>query len=276
MKPKSRKIIQIYKTTKFTLNLKLKLSTMKRILQVLIIFMLIGSAQTSFAQCVPDITITTPGIYPDSATGLPDGTVGIPYSEVIQARVLTDTSLNGLPVVITNITVASATGLPPGLSYSCTPSSCVFPGGTNGCMLISGTPTTAGVYPLTVDLDVNGTIFGIPAPPQVTTLDYYSITIVDPTGLPSDLSTLKFELLQNNPNPAASYTDVSFTSPLAGDFIIRMYNMIGKQVYKQNIRGLAGINTTRITLDDTAPGVYMISIENGSSVVTKRMIVSRK
>ena len=58
----------------------------------LLFAVLIWSAATSGtlnAQCVPDPTITVPGIYPDSATGLVSGVVGVPYTEVIQARVLT-------------------------------------------------------------------------------------------------------------------------------------------------------------------------------------------
>ncbi len=228
------------------------------------------------AQCVPDPTITVPGIYPDSATGLAGGVVGVPYTQVIQARVLTDTSLNGLPVIISNITLSGVSGLPPGLTYSCTPSSCVFPGGSNGCLLISGTPTTAGTYPIVVELTANGTIFGIPAPPQTSTLNYYSIFIDVNSGISVTPTALNFEIAGNNPNPASNYTDLNFTTPIAGDFTIRLFNMIGKEVLKENIRGMAGINTTRLNLEDVAPGVYMISVENGTSVVTRRMIVSKK
>ncbi|HMT29002.1 MAG TPA: T9SS type A sorting domain-containing protein [Bacteroidia bacterium] len=228
------------------------------------------------AQCIPDITIVTPGIYPDSATGLPSGTVNQAYSEVIQAKVLTDTTYLGLPAIITNITIVGVTGLPPGLTYACNPASCVFPGGSNGCFLLSDTPTVAGAFPINVNLEINGTIFGIPANPISQTLDYYVININTGVGLSDDLSNVKFDLLQNTPNPADTYTDVAFTSPLGGDFTLKIFNMIGKEVYKQTIRGMAGKNTTRIMLDDYAPGVYMLSLENGNTIVTRRMIVSRK
>jgi len=247
-------------------------------LPLIIILAFAGLINYANAQCVPDISITTPGIYPDSATGLPGGFVGVPYSETIQARVPVDTNLSGLPVIITSITVTSLTGLPPGLPYSCTPSSCVFPGGSNGCMLISGTPTTSGVFPLTVELTANGTIFGTPVPPQVSVVDYYFITIdtVSGVGLSAELSDVKFDLLQNSPNPANSYTDVSFSTPLAGDFTLKVYNMIGKEVLIQHIRGMAGINTTRLNLEGISSGVYMLSIKNGANILTRRMVVSRK
>ncbi len=242
---------------------------------ILVISIFTYSATKVVAQCIPDVTLTVPGIYPDSATGLPGGLVGVGYSEVIQARVLTDTVSNGFPAVITNITITGVTGLPPGLTYACNPANCVFPGGSNGCILLSGTPTFAGMYNINVDLSINGTVFGIPVPAVTQSIDYYVINI-GTVGLPGDLSTIKFDLLQNNPNPASNYTDVSFTSPIGGDFTVKMFNMIGKEVFKQTLRGQAGLNTTRILLDDFTPGVYMISLENGKSIVTKRMIVSRK
>lgn len=227
-------------------------------------------------QCTPDLSITIPGIYPDSATGLPSGVVNQPYSEVIQARVLTDTTYNGFPAVISNITITGVTGLPPGLTYSCNPATCVFPGGSNGCLLLSGTPSVAGIYNINVDLEINGSVFGIPVPPVAQSLDYYVIEINTGVGLSGNLSDIDFELLQNTPNPASDYTDVSFTTPIGGDFTIKLFNMIGKEVYQQTIRAMPGLNTNRIQLDECSPGVYMLSLENGSTVVTRRMIVSRK
>src|SRR5688572_14836194 len=184
----------------------------KRLLTIVHVLLFAGASSNSFAQRTPDLSITIPGIYPDSATGLPSGTVGIPYSEVIQAKVLTDTTLNGLPVVITSITISAVTGLPPGLSYACNPANCIFPGGSNGCILLSGTPTAAGTFNINVDVSVAGTIFGIPAPPQTSSIDYYVINIDVNSGVGNDLANLKFDLLQNKPNPAVNYTDVSFTS----------------------------------------------------------------
>lgn len=248
---------------------------MKLRLLVILCFVSTLISGTAFAQCTPDLSITIPGIYPDSATGLPPGLVGQPYSEVIQARVLTDTTYNGLPAIISNITITGVTGLPAGLTYSCNPATCVFPGGSNGCLLLSGTPSAAGIFSIIVDLEINGSIFGVPVPPVAESLDYYVIEI-GTVGLSDDLSNIKFELLQNTPNPASDYTDVSFTTPVGGDFTIKLFNMIGKEVYHQTVRGMAGLNTSRIQLDDYTPGVYMMSLENGSSVVTRRMIVSRK
>src|SRR5205823_5429951 len=92
-------------------------------------------------------------IYPDSLTGLSPAVQGVPYNQVLQIRVPPDTVFLGSTVPIDSVRLLSFTGLPPGLTLVCNPPSCVFNGGTNGCALISGTPTDTGFFPLTAIVD---------------------------------------------------------------------------------------------------------------------------
>ena len=231
------------------------------------------------AQCVPDPTITIPGIYPDSATGLSSGIVGTPYTQVIQAKVPVDTvvSLNGLPptnITISNITVTAVTGLPPGLTYSTTPANGIFPGGSNGCMLVSGTPTTAGVYFVNVVLTTNATFLGFPVN-QVDTLDYYSITINTPSSI-GGAPSYDFGWVGMSPNPASNFTDLDFTVPSAGTYQLGVYNILGKEMIARPVRTVAGLNRQRLDLSNLSSGVYLVSIRNGNSVLTRRLVVSKK
>jgi hypothetical protein len=129
---------------------------------------------------------------------------------------------------------------------------------------------------MNVNVLVSYTIIGVPGLPIAQTFSYYTILINQATGLPSDISQVGFDLLQNIPNPADDYTDIAFTSPISGDFTLKIFNMIGREVSSRVIRGMAGMNSTRVETAGFAPGVYMISIESGSGVATRRMIVSRK
>lgn len=243
--------------------------------RILVLALLAGGiALNAHAQCIPDVTITDPGIYPDSATGLPAGTVGVTYNEVIQFKVLTDTSLAGLPVTVDSISITQVTGLPPGISYTCTPASCVFPGGSNGCILLTGTPTVSGAFPLTVDLIIDANLSGI-AFQQPSTVDYYVININAATGI-ATLSSVNFGIVNVLPNPAADYTDLTYSTPLGGDFRITLYDMIGKKVSEQLIRGLPGNNTFRIKTAQLKSGVYMLTLGNGSSVATRKVVVSKR
>ena len=67
---------------------------------LLLISFIVLSALQIQAQCVPNTSNTTPGITPDSATGLSAGTVGVLYSQVLQIFVPATT-----PVVIFGQTV---------------------------------------------------------------------------------------------------------------------------------------------------------------------------
>jgi Secretion system C-terminal sorting domain len=229
---------------------------------------------TISAQCTPDTSITIPGLYPDSTMGLPDGEVGVPYNEIIQVRVLTDTTSNGFPVVITSITITSVTGLPPGITYQCVPNNCTFPGGSNGCILLSGTPTTAGFYPILVNIQIDGTTFGIPIPSQSQVVDVYSININQSTGIAGIGQSSGFDLLPSYPNPASDYTNMVYATPLDGDFTLGVFNILGKEVFSQVIRGKRGVNTKRINTVEFSPGIYIITLTNGEKILTGKLIIS--
>lgn len=226
------------------------------------------------AQCTPDPTITDPGLYPDTASGLPDGMVGAAYNEVIQVRVLTDTTFNNLPVIITSITITGVSGLPPGISYQCVPTNCIFPGGGNGCILLTGTPTVAGFYPITVTIEINGTTFGVPLPPQSQVVTGYDITINQATGLPALASESKFGLLPSFPNPASDHTNVQFNTPMDGDFRIELFDILGRSVHGESIRGKRGLNTVHLNTMSLTPGIYVLSVSNGKRTLTQKLVVS--
>lgn len=239
------------------------------------------STQLAFGQCTPNTSITQAGIFPDSATGLSSGTVGVAYNQVMQLRVPVDTNVSVLPglppvtVPITSITLTTFTGLPPGLTYSCNPANCVYNGGTNGCVDISGTPSVAGTFNLFAITTTVGTLFG-QALTQVDTLDYYTITINSPTTGIDESTGLSFTMDQNTPNPCAEYTGIRFTVPMAGEVDFRMFNLIGKETYRSLINADQGENFFKMDSRDFAPGVYMYTMTYNGVALSKRMVISRK
>ncbi len=242
------------------------------------------TAIASFAQCVPDTSIThnDPGVYPDSATNLPHAIVGIPYSTVIQLKVLTDTTTMigpiTVPVTIDSIIATNITGLPPGYVYNCTPPTCVFLGGSDACILLQGpapTPQDIGtVYPIHVAVTVYGHVTGTGTtlPPQSSNVDYYYIQVDDNVGLPT-VDMNKFDVLQNYPNPFHGITTVSFVSPKASLVSIKVSNMLGKTVSTKTQYAKSGINRIMLNSKDFGPGIYFYTISNDKNSVTKRMIV---
>jgi len=252
---------------------------MKRVL-LSFVFYLIG-ANVLFAQCVPDGSFTQPGYYPDCATGLPHDTVGKNYNTVLQLRVLTDTNVVvpgiGLQhATIDSIVLTNVTGMPSGFTYTTTPSSKSFPGGSNGCVSITdpSATATAGTYPLLIFIRVYGKIFGGTVSAFVDdTIKCYSIQI-DPIAGIAEVSNNKFSLSQNFPDPATHLTDIYYTVPSTGTLELRIYNLLGKMVYRKSVFAERG--SGKITLDakDFAQGIYMYSLSNGKTTLSKRMVIA--
>jgi len=177
----------------------------KKLIYAFILFftgMMITVGYTNAQVCAPDPQYTQPGIYPDSITNLDSGIVNIAYSDTITVIVPLDTISSICPcggcipcVDIDSIVLTNITGLPPGLSYQCVPPSCAFPGGTSGCVLISGTPTVAGTYNLlafvAAYVQCHVAAFGCStiSSTQEDTIKYYTIVIILPLSASITAST---------------------------------------------------------------------------------------
>lgn len=248
---------------------------MKKLVLFVIFLSYIG-VHGVFGQCTIDNTITQPGYYPNCTTGLPHDTVGKPYSTVLQIKVITDTMIGPLTATVDSIVITNVKGLPAGFSYFTNPGSKSFPGGSNGCILVSGSAPTSGMvgtYPLVINLTGYGKVLGSPLS-IADSITCYSITI-DPaaSGIP-EMSNTKFDLSKNFPDPVSRSTDIYYSVPMGGRLDFSVYNLLGKLVYQRILYADRG--TGHITLDakDFAPGIYMYSLSNGKATLTKRMVMA--
>jgi len=258
----------------------------KKILFSLMLFALMSFQVVNAQICNPDLSITTPGIFPDSATGLPCAIVDSLYSKVITAVVPLDTTtmVGGFPVDfwIDSIVLLDITGLPPGIVVDgCNPSSCGFPGGTSGCVKIKGTPTTVGLYNLEVftrayvrdkQFNTNNT--------QDDTISYYFIDVTDTancilTGI-KEIDASKLSVIQNNPNPFTDKTEISFTTAKTGIIKFKVYNVLGKLVYSENINAKTGANTIEFFTHDLPAGIYLYDLRDDKQRVVRKMVINGK
>ena len=231
------------------------------------------------AQCTPDPQYVGGGIYPDTITGLADAIVGQPYNQLITIITPPDTVFLGIPATIDNIDLTNVTGLPPNFTYECDPASCSFPGGTTKCANVYSTinPTLAniGLYPITFECIAYATVPLIGG----TTLTFisggYAIEIVDnTTSVIHQFNNQTFTLKGIFPNPATNQAKIQFISGKSDDIMFRIYNLMGKLVYLKDIRANRGLNSIDINISNFPDGIYMYSINNGETVLTKRMIVA--
>ncbi|MCX6291919.1 MAG: T9SS type A sorting domain-containing protein [Bacteroidetes bacterium] len=237
-----------------------------------------------FSQCAIDTAIThnVPGIYPDSVTGLPHAVVGDPYSTVIQMKVIHDTTVIVLgtpqPATIDSVDITNVTGLPTGFTYSCNPTSCHFPGGSDACITLQGPAPVSGmvgVYPITVFITTYGKVLGFSTPPQSSTVNRYSIVIDQNVGMQTNTS-LKFDAFQNTPNPFGKSTEISFSSPGNERVELKVINLLGKVVFLKSVLAQRGLNKMMLSSKDFENGIYIYTLSNSKNSITRRMIVSNE
>ena len=237
---------------------------------LIFVSLFVFAAGSTFAQCNPDLTITTPGIYPDSLTNLDTAYVSQAYSDTIQFKVFSAVQ----SVTVDSVKILSVTGLPSGFLYFPNPSSGVFPGGSNGCMLIQGNPATAGTFPILVNLRVFGHLSIVPV--QVDTIDDdYRIVVINLAGIPPVISP-SFEVSQNVPNPFDASTEINFTVPAGGKVQFRLFDLIGKEIITRNIDAVAGVNRNYLSARYLKAGIYFYSVTYRGKTITRKMIVTAK
>ena len=271
----------------------------KKLLSLVVVLLMVGTVTVSAQNCVPDPQYTLPGIYPDSATNLPCAVVGDLYNAIITVVLPVDTltefpagSGNMVTVNIDSIKVEDTpggssdpvSGLPTNIVYACAPASCGFPGSSTGCLLLTGVPVLAdtGVHMLVVELVayVSDPQSGLGLPSaDLNSIDYYSIVIVDdiskcPAVGVSEMNGTSIGILKNVPNPFEGNTSVQFTLQHSGKVEFQVHNLLGSLVYSEQIFGNVGLNKFIFSSKGLDAGVYLYTLNDGSSVATGRMVVS--
>ena len=222
------------------------------------------------------------GVWPDSATNFSGGTVGAIYTQNITIKVPNDTvtTVFGPPqtlhfdrVELSNPTGFTNYGLPPGLSLACTPSTCKFPGNDTSCMVIYGTPTTAGTYNLGFKLTTY--VQEIPnVAINTSTLTYYKIIIAAANGI-NTFNASTFEVAQSMPNPATNKAIITYNLPGEGKTKLSVYNILGKLMLEKREDGQKGENEFEVNCKEMPSGVCIYNIEYNGKTITRRMIVAQ-
>lgn len=236
---------------------------MKKPLLLLFLAVLVGLSAN--AQCTPDPQYTNAGVYPDSATGLNAGCVGVLYEQLITIVVPVDTTteVGGIPVTLSfdSAVVVSFTGLPAGFTYACYDAGntnspvdqCAYEGGTTGCMLISGTPTAGDIGTHNLSIEVAAFVGGTPTPVSQN-VDYYSIVISDCASL-EEYETTVFKL---SPNPTRNNLTLSGLEGLDVSSL-SISNAAG-----QTVKQFGAVQSPSVDMNvaELQPGMYFVRIQH--------------
>lgn len=130
--------------------------------KILLFCLLVITTNYAYSQCgacaintACTITPAAPQLCP---AVLPDGTVGVAYDEDATFYMPAQFETSGVTVTLNQITVTGITGIPQGLSFTCSAPNCIYfpsqnpPATERGCVKICGIPTIPGNYNVVVSV----------------------------------------------------------------------------------------------------------------------------
>ncbi len=91
------------------------------------------------------------------------------------------------------------------------------------------------------------------------------------TGEKTESTTpLKFSLM---PNPNKGEFSLNFISKSQDDYTIEIRDVLGQLIYIKYLEGYSGIVNKQISIQSAPAGVYFLTVKNGFSVETEKMVV---
>lgn len=247
--------------------------------QLLLLSSFVFLTAAAWSQCTPDPQYTSPGVYPDSATGLAPGVVGQPYNELITIIVPVDTSvtIGGFPFtfVFDSVVVSDWQGLPNGFTYSCYDGNnttspvdqCAFEGNTTGCIAITGTPTAAeiGSHQQIITTQAYTTPNNPMGEPTETIVDYYYIHITADTADVPMLTKSKFLVY---PNPGKDVVTINGLNDIDLESIV-VLDMNGKAhaIFTEAIGASLDMDINQLE-----SGMYFIQVNYNGTTETIKFI----
>lgn len=217
--------------------------------------------------CNVDLNIKTTGVFPSV---LPAGRVNVAYNQVLQYYVTKDTMVNvsGFGLVnakVDSLRVKKIIGVPAGMSYECNNSNCAIAGGTNGCILVMGTPTKKGIYPLQIVIEVDASV-SIFKQTITDTLTDFTVTVSPGVGIneESDFSGKSFIIY---PNPVTeSVLHLSAWSNQLDQCNVSLIDVQGNLVIERNYLLGNGINELGMNIPLLPSGFYFLKLSSSSGV----------
>ncbi len=227
-----------------------------------VFFFIIGITISGYGQCVPDTAnckdIDKPGqICPDS---LPVAVLNTYYEQVFTIIPPYEFDLGDGVIPIYKIVLDSVTNLPPGISYEPNATE-LFPDSAY-CVLISGTPTETGTFPLNICITpfiiielLNDTL----KLDQVKDSTSLFIQVNSTTGLPV-MSTDQVSLLPVKPNPFTISSRIGLYSDKFGVGELWVFYITGQMTHHEEIWIQPGKNYFDFRGEKLRSGIYLYKV----------------
>lgn len=256
-----------------------KLFSMRKGLPIILSLLLTVLYSTfSWSQCTPGDATTCPDVLnngevcPDS---LPGAIAGHLYSEAFTILAPPGYPYNGDTILLDHITLKNVTGLPEGFTWQSNSPANEFMVGTYYCVLLEGTPTVAGTYPLRITVDVYAKLFPTLPPILVATVtDSTSLfieVIWDPNAV-GEPSSVRMTLLPPEPNPFSVSTRIGLQANDPGEIKLDIYDLVGQIRYSEKRTVVHGTNYFDFDGRWLPAGIYIVRVSDGVISFASRLI----
>ena len=242
--------------------------------KLLLLTLSIGVAIFSYGQCSPDTDFGVQpfGVAPDTIVNFLSGDINSMYVQQIDVKVPVDGGFAGMPfIMVDSAQVLSVEGLPDGLTLECTGNAatpCTYLAGTTGCAVISGIPTEAGTFELTMILQVYSSFGAIPLP-----FVGYRIFIEGAAVGLDPYDNLGFKMGNAVPNPAHLSATIMVDAKQNGIGEFRVFDLVGKEVFLKNVRLNQGSNKITYNTSQLPEGVYIYRLDAFGETMTSRLVI---
>lgn len=81
------------------------------------------------------------------------------------------------------------------------------------------------------------------------------------------------ESLSAAPNPFTNHTKITFNSTSNSTVIFTVLNVLGKTVYKEDLKATIGDNSFSFEKGNLLSGIYVYTIQNKESIISKRFVI---
>ena len=79
--------------------------------------------------------------------------------------------------------------------------------------------------------------------------------------------------LEVYPNPSRDVFNITFSSDKIQDLGIRILNLVGAEVYREDKQQFIGEYTKQINLNKYGKGIYFLEIETNTGIINKKLIL---
>ncbi len=175
--------------------------------------------------------------------------------------------------------ITGISGLPSGITYTCSPQNCEIQADEHGAICISGTTTdTAGFYNVTFSGLISASagtfslsqIEGFGGPPTTYTFlvkNAGESCVETPSGIATQNRTVALEVY---PNPGNGIFYVDWKNSSAEVELVQVTDLTGKSILMEKY---AGSNKKNMTLDLSgyAKGIYLVRAKSSAGDVVKKI-----